>query len=145
MAVTKTYDKIAKIVKDLSTCNGEDVISKTLSQSAITQVDRQSIYNAYARLQSHEVVQSQLNAQSKQMDHMQSVLNLTHDAALDASINSSEASMNAQEAKFNSREASINAQEAAANSRDAAYESERARRSSEDAASAARSIYIPPR
>ena len=131
------YDRIAKNIKDLVTSNGEDVVSRLMNQPEFSEVDRRSIFNAYSRLQSHEVVQSQLQSQSTQLGRMQRILNLTHAAANDAALNSSEAARNSREAAYESRVGRNAAEEAAAESR-------AGRRAAEDAASAARSIYIPP-
>jgi hypothetical protein len=138
------YDRIAKNIKDLMTSNGEDVVSRLMNQPEISEVDRGSIFNAYSRLQSHEVVQSQLQSQSAQLGRMQRILNLTHAAANDAALNSSEAARNSREAAHNSREAAYESRVGRNAAEEAVAESRAGRRAAEDAASAARSIYIPP-
>jgi len=122
----ETYEKIAKTIKILVSSNGSDIVEEQLKpskQSGISVVDMQGITIAYERLQSHEVVESQLNNQSRQLGHMQNQLDQTEDAARDAAYNSLQSTMAAQ---------------------DAAEESRRGTRAAEDAASAARSIYISP-
>ena len=126
----ETYEKIAKTIKILVSSNGRDVVLQQLQQSGISEVDMQGITIAYARLQSHEVVESQLNNQSRQLGHMQNQLDQTEDAARDAAYNSLQSTMAAQDAAEESRRGTRAAEDAAS--------------AAKDAASAARSIYTPP-